>query len=95
MKRAIGFWENIYLAFKRNKIGVLAFRLLVAFILLGLLAPLLASSKPIVMFYDGDVYFPLFRYFFFTGFFTGSFTGLTVQSSTQSQSNVKLWARIA
>ena len=32
---------------------------------------------------------------FFTGFFTGSFTGLTVQSSTQSQSNVKLWARIA
>jgi len=32
---------------------------------------------------------------FFTGFFTNSFTGLTVQSSTTTISNVKLWARIA
>ncbi len=32
---------------------------------------------------------------FFTGFFSNSFTGLTVQNSTTTISNVKLWARIA
>jgi peptide/nickel transport system permease protein len=44
--------------------------ILILFGIVGLYAPFLASSKPLVAFYDGHIYFPLFRYLFYQGFFT-------------------------
>lgn len=70
MKRAIGFWENIFLQFRQNKVGYGAFLFLMLFVAIGLFAPFLASSKPLFLLYDGEAYFPLLRYFFFSGFFT-------------------------
>jgi peptide/nickel transport system permease protein len=37
---------------------------------MGVYAPFLASSKPLVVYFEGHWYFPLFRYLFYNGFFT-------------------------
>ncbi len=50
-----------------TRFGVLLLALL---FLIGLFAPLLASSLPLALFYEGKIYFPLFRYLFFKGFYT-------------------------
>lgn len=55
---------------KRYPLGALGICLVVLFVLMGVYAPLLASSKPLAIDYDHQVYFPLFRYLFFQGFFT-------------------------
>ena len=55
---------------KRYPLGTLGICLVVLFVLMGVYAPLLASSKPLAIKYDQHVYFPLFRYLFFQGFFT-------------------------
>src|ERR1700722_4836542 len=64
------YWEVIWMSFKKNPIGMSALYVLLLFVLIGLYAPLLASSKPLVIIYDGKLFFPLFRYLFFTGFYT-------------------------
>lgn len=43
---------------------------LALFFLIGLYAPFFASSKPLVILWKKRLYFPLFRYLFFTGFYT-------------------------
>ncbi len=69
-KRALTYWETIWRQFKHRKTGVLGLIVIALFCLVGIYAPFLASSKPIVMVYQGELYFPLFRYLFFQGFFT-------------------------
>lgn len=69
-KAAMTYWQTIWQQFKYRKTGVLGLIVIALFTLVGIYAPFLASSKPIVMVYDGTVYFPLFRYLFFPGFFT-------------------------
>lgn len=64
------YWRMIIKQFKRHKLGVFAFWVLIFFCIAGIYAPFLASSKPIVVQYDGEWYFPLFRYLFYRGFFT-------------------------
>ncbi|MGE3953564.1 MAG: ABC transporter permease [Parachlamydiales bacterium] len=44
--------------------------LLAALLLLAVYAPLFASSKPLAVRYDGELYFPLLRYLFYRGFYT-------------------------
>lgn len=60
------FWTQ----FLRHFLGVFGLVVLCLFILVGIYAPFLASSKPLVVNYDGTWYFPLFRYLFFRGFYT-------------------------
>lgn len=55
---------------KRYPLGALGAFLVILFILMGVYAPLLASSKPLAIEYDHQIYFPLLRYLFFQGFFT-------------------------
>lgn len=55
---------------KRYPLGTIGAILVILFILMGVYAPLLASSKPLAIEYDQQVYFPLWRYLFFQGFFT-------------------------
>ena len=56
--------------YKKNKIGVAALFVLTVFFIVGLYAPLFASSKPLLVMWNGALYFPLFRYLFYTGFYT-------------------------
>lgn len=55
---------------KKRWIGIIGLGVLAAFLVVGIYAPVLASSKPLVVRYDGTWYFPLFRYLFFNGFYT-------------------------
>lgn len=55
---------------KHHLLGFIGASLVLLFILVGVYAPLLASSKPIAVSFDGSIYFPLFRYLFFSGFYT-------------------------
>lgn len=64
------FWESIWRQFKHHKLGMLALIVVGIFFLVGIYAPFLASSKPFVVNYDGEWFFPLFRYLFYRGFYT-------------------------
>lgn len=64
------YWEIIWKQYKRHRLGLFALAIVVLFCLVGIYAPLLASSKPLFLQYQGEWYFPLFRYLFFTGFYT-------------------------
>lgn len=56
--------------FQHHLLGAIALGVIGLFFLAGVYAPLLASSKPIAILYDGSWSFPLFNYLFFTGFYT-------------------------
>lgn len=64
------FWQIVWKQFCRHRLGVAALLVVSLFILVGIYAPLLASSKPIIVQFQGYWYFPLFRYLFYPGFFT-------------------------
>lgn len=64
------YWEIIWKQYSRHKLGLAALYVVMTFCLLGIYAPLLASSKPLMVQFEGSFYFPLFRYLFFTGFYT-------------------------
>lgn len=55
-----------------HTIGMLALIVLFIFLLAAIYAPILASNKPLVVMYDNELYFPLFRYIFYQGFYTKS-----------------------
>lgn len=55
---------------KKYPLGIFGAFVVFLFILMGIYAPLLASSKPIFVSYHGEWYFPLFRYLFFSGYYT-------------------------
>ena len=64
------YWQFIARRFRRKRLGVVALYVFILFCAVAVFAPFLASSKPIVVRYDGTWYFPLFRYLFFSGFYT-------------------------
>ncbi len=63
-------WSVVFKQFRKNKTGVAALCVLVIFVLAGIYAPLFASSKPFLVLWDGQFYFPLLRYLFYAGFYT-------------------------
>ena len=64
------YWLGVWRRFRKHRLGMLGLYLVIFFCLVGIYAPFLASSKPLVVNYDGEWYFPLFRYLFYRGFFT-------------------------
>lgn len=68
--KEFSYWKMIGLQFLKHKLGGVAVFVLGIFCLVGVYAPILASSKPIVIVFDEEWYFPLFRYLFYPGFFT-------------------------
>lgn len=64
------YWEIIWQQFRHHKLAYAALIVVMLFCVIGIYAPFLASSKPIVVYFDGEWYFPLFRYLFYRGFFT-------------------------
>ncbi len=64
------YWEKIWKQFSSHYLGVSALAIVGLFCLAGIYAPFLASSKPLILNWDGQWFFPLFRNLFFTGFYT-------------------------
>ncbi|MBA3815330.1 MAG: ABC transporter permease [Parachlamydiaceae bacterium] len=64
------YWKIIWKQFKKHTLGLTALGVVLLFCLVAIYAPFLASSKPLVVQYNGEWFFPLFRYLFYTGFFT-------------------------
>lgn len=64
------YWKAKWGQFRRHPLGLFALIIVALFCLMGVYAPFLASSKPIVVYFDGQWYFPLFRYLFYPRFFT-------------------------
>lgn len=65
-----GFWHQVFRRFLRHRLGTIALIVLGIYVVVGLYAPFLASSKPLIVRYDGHWYFPLFRYLLYKGFYT-------------------------
>ncbi len=63
-------WQVVWRQFKKNKIGLSALLFFIFLLLVGIYAPLLASSKPLVVLWNKRLYFPLFRYLFYSGFYS-------------------------
>ncbi len=64
------YWLAIWKQFKKRRLGYFAVYVVILFALAGIYAPFLASSKPLVVNYEDQWYFPLFRYLFYPRFFT-------------------------
>lgn len=64
------YWNSVWKQFKGHRLGYFALIIVILFCIMGIYAPFLASSKPFFVYYDGEWYFPLFRYLFYRGFFT-------------------------
>lgn len=64
------YWQMIWKRFRRHSLSILAIYIILLFLIAGIYAPLLASSKPIAVQFEGRWYFPLFRYLFFSGYYT-------------------------
>lgn len=64
------YWHAIYKQFNKSILSRLAFFVVILFCVAGIYAPFFASSKPFIIEYDGKLYFPFFRYIFFSGFYT-------------------------
>jgi peptide/nickel transport system permease protein len=64
------YWKIVSRQYKKSKIGVAALFILGVFFLIGLYAPLLASSKPLLVYWNHSLYSPLLRYIFYAGFYT-------------------------
>lgn len=69
-KHHFTYWQNIWKQFCKRPLGVLALFVVSCFIIIGVYAPFLASSKPLLIYFEEQWFFPLFRYLFYPGFFT-------------------------
>lgn len=64
------YWHIVCQQFCRHRLGIAALAVILLFVIVGIYAPLLASSKPLVVQFQGQWLFPLFRYLFYPHFFT-------------------------
>lgn len=64
------YWQVVWKQFCRHRLGVAALIVVFCFVVIGIYAPLLASSKPLFVQFEGKWYFPLFRYLFYPHFFS-------------------------
>lgn len=64
------YWSRVWSDYKHHKVGMAALGVVFLFCLVGMYAPFLAASHPLVVNYHGVWYFPLFRYLFYTGYYT-------------------------
>lgn len=70
MQNQPSFRQIIWKQFSHYPLGLFSLGIICMFILAGIYAPLLASSKPLIIQYNGEWFFPLFRYLFYPGYFS-------------------------
>lgn len=68
----LDYWHALWKRFRAHKLGLGAAYFLGAFILVGVYAPVFASSKPFAVCWNGTWYFPFFRYLLYSGFYSKS-----------------------
>lgn len=64
------YWLMIWRQFCKHTLGKAALVVVLIFCLVGVYAPFLAASKPLIVQYDGEWFFPLLRYLFYQGYYT-------------------------
>lgn len=64
------YWMTIWRQFCKHTLGKMALVVVALFCLVGIYAPFLASSKPLMVQYNGEWFFPLFRYLLYPGYYT-------------------------
>lgn len=71
MERVQGsYWNEVWNQLLKHRLGNAALCVFFVFVFLGIYAPFFASSKPLILEYNGQWYFPLFRYLFYSEFYT-------------------------
>ena len=65
-----GYWSEVWNQLRRHRLGNAALYVFFLFVFVGVYAPFFASSKPMIVEYNGTWFFPLFRYLFYTEFYT-------------------------
>lgn len=68
--RNLTYWQMIWKQFCRHRLGFFGLIIVLVFFFMAIYAPFFASSRPIVVQYGGQWYFPLFRYLFYPGFYS-------------------------
>ena len=63
LKRDVGqsYWSLVKHQYKKNKMAVVAFYVVLFLIFIAIFADLLANNKPIYAKYKGEIYFPVFK----------------------------------
>lgn len=54
-------WSNFFIKFKQQKRGVLSFFLLIVIFVITSCAEIIANDKPIIVYYQGDLFFPIIK----------------------------------
>lgn len=66
--RSVGYWGSVWKRFKRDRLALGAFIIILVLFGIAVFQNFLAGNKPIVLKYDGQYYFPvIFRYSEFFG----------------------------
>ncbi|MEI7780719.1 MAG: ABC transporter permease, partial [Planctomycetota bacterium] len=61
--RSSGFWAEAWRRFRRKPLALAALAFIVLLMLIALLAPAIAGTKPVVCRYKGRLYAPCLGYF--------------------------------
>lgn len=64
------FFHRFFRAYHKNILASLSLKFFLFLVVIGIYAPFFASSKPLVVTWNGKFFFPLFRYLWFPGFYT-------------------------
>ncbi|WP_375793644.1 ABC transporter permease [Chlamydia sp. 12-01] len=70
MQSQTSFYRRFFQAYHKNFLASLSWKFVIILSLIGVYAPLFASSKPILVKWEDSLFFPLFRYLWFPGFYT-------------------------
>src|SRR2546425_958726 len=55
------YWSIVGRQFRKNKVAVIGLLIVICFFLIALTADFIANDKPLVMKYQGQVYFPVLK----------------------------------
>jgi peptide/nickel transport system permease protein len=58
-----GYWAEVWNRFRKKPLPLIALGYVLVLVVIGLLSPAIAGTKPIVCYYKGRIYFPCLGYF--------------------------------
>ena len=70
MPPSVSFFRRFCLAYRKSLSASLAWKCFVCIAIVGIYAPIFASSKPLLVRWHSETFSPLLRYLFFPGFYT-------------------------
>ncbi|ANH78397.1 ABC transporter permease [Candidatus Chlamydia sanziniae] len=70
MDSPLSFYHRFCSAYRKNFLASLSWKFFITIAVIGIYAPLFASSKPLLVRWHGEFFFPLLRYLLFRGYYT-------------------------